>query len=447
MLAALARGESKHVLAYASGRLTRRPREHEEQISLAENHGVQYLFSKSPEFDLNTAAGRGTARILAATDAMEAEHIGERVSRAKMGLVDAGKWRGGSRPTGYERGGMVLRPDEAKRVADAVEHVTAGGSIRSVSALWNRVMPVTGWTKTRVLTTLHANPAGEREAATIAALNAGTVTLPEVVREWIDRRIPVPGGKWVGSTVLGVLRNPRIAGLNCHNGQIMGPAAWPAIITADQYAALTAVLNPRKKGPNMARRSLKWIGSGLYQCGAPGCVGGLLSSAQGGRGAPAYRCRNSAHLTVSAEGIDLAVRELAIAILERDGVSLLRQTGDSIDFTHLQNESVSIRARLDGAAEAYAAGDFDIREWRKASMALKARLTSVEAELSRVTAASVHAGVADAPSPRAAFLAASIDRQRAIVTDLMQVVVKPACGRWGKPADRLTVTPRREAAA
>ncbi|HYS38449.1 MAG TPA: recombinase family protein, partial [Pseudonocardiaceae bacterium] len=69
------------IIAYTSGRLTRRPREHEDLIDLAEQLGVAFGYVASPGFDLNTAAGRRVARILAATDAGEAEDISERARR------------------------------------------------------------------------------------------------------------------------------------------------------------------------------------------------------------------------------------------------------------------------------------------------------------------------------------------------------------------------------
>lgn len=69
------------IYAYTSSRLTRKPRENEDLIELAERYGVEYHYLRSPRFDLNTADGRNIARILAANDAAESERIAERVSR------------------------------------------------------------------------------------------------------------------------------------------------------------------------------------------------------------------------------------------------------------------------------------------------------------------------------------------------------------------------------
>ncbi|MET0493740.1 MAG: recombinase family protein, partial [Actinoplanes sp.] len=73
LLAGARSGAFSTVIAYTSSRLTRRPREHEGLIELAERHGTKFQYVASPSFDLNTSAGRRIARILAANDAGEAE--------------------------------------------------------------------------------------------------------------------------------------------------------------------------------------------------------------------------------------------------------------------------------------------------------------------------------------------------------------------------------------
>ena len=90
------------IIAYTSSRLTRRPREHEDLIELAEEYGVQFYYVASPSFDLNTAAGRRIARMLAANDAGEAEDTAERVARAKLANAVRGEYMGGARAYGFE---------------------------------------------------------------------------------------------------------------------------------------------------------------------------------------------------------------------------------------------------------------------------------------------------------------------------------------------------------
>src|SRR5688572_33310973 len=64
-------GKFDVILGYSSSRLTRRPRELEEQIDLAEECGTRFLYVASPSFDLNPSAGRTVARGPAAMGAGE----------------------------------------------------------------------------------------------------------------------------------------------------------------------------------------------------------------------------------------------------------------------------------------------------------------------------------------------------------------------------------------
>jgi site-specific DNA recombinase len=98
LLADARAGKLNMIIAYTTGRLTRRPREHEDQIDLAQDFGVQFAYVRSPSFDLNTAAGRRIARTLAASDAGEPDDISERVERrSTSSLGDRGPKHGAAR--------------------------------------------------------------------------------------------------------------------------------------------------------------------------------------------------------------------------------------------------------------------------------------------------------------------------------------------------------------
>lgn len=59
--------------------------------------------------DLATAWGRLAARMLDATAQHEIDHARERMRRSKAQMADAGRYRGGPRPYGYEADGMSVR--------------------------------------------------------------------------------------------------------------------------------------------------------------------------------------------------------------------------------------------------------------------------------------------------------------------------------------------------
>ncbi|MFC1406122.1 recombinase family protein [Streptacidiphilus jeojiense] len=142
-------GFLKVVLAYTTSRITRKPRENEDLIELAEAHGTLFFYVASPDFDLNTASGRMIARILAAKDAGEAEETAERVARAALQRAEAGKFHGGGRPYGYEKDGVTLRDSEIEEYEEGVRRLIGGesqtamvrrlndrGSLTAEGALW-----------------------------------------------------------------------------------------------------------------------------------------------------------------------------------------------------------------------------------------------------------------------------------------------------------------------
>lgn len=257
--------------AYTSGRLTRRPRENEDLIELAEKSGIQYRYVASPSFDLNTAAGRRIARILAANDAGESEDIGERVIAARTQARAAGKWLGGMRPFGYDRGGMIIREVESQAVRDAVRDVLAGASLRSIADMWTRTAPPTSWTERTVNRLLDRDPAtlSDVEAALYqeaVGCVADKETPAEIAVKWVDRPVPIPGARWDGSGVRRVLINPRNAGLMkaatttdrrpvdpnnviraAWGRVITDDGQWGSIITEDQWRAVRALCADRIK--------------------------------------------------------------------------------------------------------------------------------------------------------------------------------------------------------
>lgn len=133
MIEAVRAGEVRVVLAYSNSRLTRRPRELEDWITLHETTGVQIDTVVSGKDDLSTADGRMTARIKAGVDAAEAERTGERVKAQKEQRLASGKPPGSRwRTFGYSRDWKTI-PDEAQVVREVFERLASGESLNAVT--------------------------------------------------------------------------------------------------------------------------------------------------------------------------------------------------------------------------------------------------------------------------------------------------------------------------
>lgn len=246
------------IIAYTSSRLTRRPREHEDLIELAEEYGVQFQYVASPSFDLNTAAGRRIARMLAANDAGEAEDTAERVTRAKLANAVRGQYMGGARAYGFE--GPIKENDiviNRGRINVAV--------VEEEKEVWLDCV-------SRII-------AGEREM--------------ELVRDLNQRGIPSPNGsKWrignlkqlltrkryVAFDAAGhpadcpCLQNPEGNGSLVHRG-VGHRAVWPAFITPERHEQLLAAFQrasqPWAHGVVKGRSYLLSGFTVCGKCGAP----------------------------------------------------------------------------------------------------------------------------------------------------------------------------------
>jgi site-specific DNA recombinase len=380
LLADARSGRINKIVAYTSGRLTRRPRELEDQIELAEQFGVVFKYVASPSFDLNTSAGRRIARILAANDAGEAEDIGERVARERQQKAEGGYYTGSVRPFGFEADGIEHRPDEAATIRDIVHRLLAGETVTSV----------------------------------VADLN--------------ERGVPTTkGNQWARMSLRRMLMRPRNAGLSVYRGEVIGPARWrPVVDEADWQALVSLLLNPDRR--RSSSNELARIGIGLFLCGKCAEPTAVESGTTKSR-KPAYRCPTR-HLSRVVDPVDSFVGELVIERLERpDALDLLDEGRE--ELAPLRRQLATVRSRLDEQARLHAQGVIDGRQLVAGTRLLRSESSDLESRIAAATAGSALAGVADAEDVRAAWEGLSMGRRRSVVAALMEVTILPA-GKLGR---------------
>lgn len=138
MIAAARAAEFDYVLAYADDRLTRRPMELEELITLVEQTGLKIRTVRVENYDLSTAAGVVSARIMSAIAANEARLISERQRVTFERNAYAGKPKiQRQRPFGWEKDGKTIREDEAQLIRSAIQAIKDGAPIASIRDQWN----------------------------------------------------------------------------------------------------------------------------------------------------------------------------------------------------------------------------------------------------------------------------------------------------------------------
>jgi site-specific DNA recombinase len=107
------------------------------------------------------------------------------------------------------------------------------------------------------------------------------------------------GNVWNTTSLRRALVAPRTAGLREHHDQVLGPAAWPAIVdemTCKRLLELFARDNRKRQG-----RPRIYLLSGVATCGQEGCGRPLVGVSAGAK-RPKYACRRPSALTSAAVG-------------------------------------------------------------------------------------------------------------------------------------------------
>jgi len=421
MLDAIRSGQVEGVLAWHTDRLHRRPTELEKFISLAEDRNLEVQTVKSGDLNLSTASGRMVARMLGAAARGEVDHARERMKSAKSQMARDDKYRGGPRPYGFEKDGVTIRENEAAEIREAAKALLAGRSLAGVASDLNKRGLKTSVGREWKYNGLKEMLLRPRNAGLLAHGLPGRLLQDRSANAKKDDRVPV---------------------------QIVGPGIWEAILDEDEWRTLVNVLTDPSRRKQDGNDPV-WLGSGIYICGI--CGGTLRPAPYGGTTGSTrerkylYRCVQSTHLTISTKETDAYVREV-VAELVRDPriVAALHPVND---FLAPDRERRSmLTARLATFDDNYANQRITAALWQKSTAKVNAEIEEVDARMSKGISRSASSAVLQAEDPGAAFLAAPIDIQRAVLATVLKVEVIsartagiPIGGAWS--AKRLRLTP------
>ena len=277
-------GASDGVIVYDLTRFSRKPREGERLVDLADR-GLR-VWALSGEYDLTTADGRKQFRDAMNAAAYESDKISERVKRGKLRRARKGRVHGGGRafgmpgaapaPPGWEAG------DPRERVTD--EQVEAERAV--IRECYARMF------------------AGEPLAKLVRDLNACGVPTAY-------------GHRWTRNTLHRLLIRPAVAGLVIHRGETIGALAGiEPVVSREEWERMCALFDARRRGRPPGR--VHWL-SGLVRCGR--CGGPLTGSPRNymrpypdGSVRREYRCRRTADRQgCGLTHIDAVVAETAVA--------------------------------------------------------------------------------------------------------------------------------------
>lgn len=388
MMADIERGDLDAVIVWDVDRLTRTPSELEAFIDLTDRHGVA-LASIGGDVDLATPQGRLTARIKGSVARHEVEQQSRRLRRKFQANAAQGVPHGRT-PFGYRRERQTDPDTRAETLVNVVYEPEA-----SIVRDWY----------TRVI-------AGD--------------TLRSIARDMNERGITTTqGNAWSGAVIGHTMRRPVFCGMRVHRGEVVGPGNWEPIVSRETWERAVAVLSDPSRKPGRGPIP-RYLGSGLYRCGK--CGGKMRPIVQAkesvNRRAPSYGCEDCHKLTRKMEAVDGVVESVIVARLEREGAAL-EFTADPSALSSATDAREALTARLDLAADEYAEGTITARQLARITERVKPELEEAERRLRQLQASNPVNGMTG-PGAAKAWSAASLERKRAVLDELMTVTVLPS---------------------
>ena len=215
------------------------------------------------------------------------------------------------------------------------------------------------------------------------------------------------------------------AGLMVHDGQIIGPAPWPAIIDRATWENARAILtDPGRKtspGPETA-----WLLTGRDSALTCGVCGGTYFRVRKGtaRSRTGYACWDG-HVSRDSERTDALVTAAVVEILSRPEAA--RALRPDTDVTALNARRTAIRTQLNAMA---ADGRLDLEQVAIRSVPLREELEAIDARLTTSLDGSALDGIAGQQDAEATWWSHTLQRRRAIVKATVKVTILPT--RSGK---------------
>lgn len=387
LISLLDSGNLDVLLAWHTDRIYRDNVDLERLIDVCDRRNIPVLTVKAGALDLSTASGRMAARIYCAVQKHEVEHAIERMKSAKLQAAQAGKFSGGQRPFGYEKGCVAVREDEAVIYKQMVAYVLDGWSFNRVANHLNR----------SDVRTQH-------------------------------------GKVWNALKVRNLLLHARYAGIREHNG-VHYPAVWPAIIGKETWDDLQLAIKMhaaryKQGGPGRRR---KFLLTGLIHCGV---CGKRMNTAPDGRRdgkkVSRYVCRkqdsgNGPGCGKTArliDPVDLLVSESIIYRLESLEFSraLLTRDSSTDDLRDLVRRRAAQSDRVEEIRNDYANGELTKSEYQSLIQTAQGRLEELTRQVEQSTPSVPNAKLPPAHLAREVWQAATLEQQRTIAELLIQRV-------------------------
>jgi DNA invertase Pin-like site-specific DNA recombinase len=388
LFAAIKAGQIDVIVVTEAERLYRRPRELEDLIDVAEaGQPVKIICSDGREYDLGITTGKHDLRQHVINAAREADKISDRTRRKKAAHARDGRPSGGHRAFGFEQDLVTIRAGEAELIRQAAARLIAGDSLRSVC------------------------------------------------RDWTAKGVTSPTGlPWAPTALKRALLSPRLRGLRQHQGVVLGPAAWPAILDEETAELVARILtSPDRAITKFTGRS--YLLTSILECGGCGAkLYGGVKHFTSDRADRMYSCKGGAgfqgcdRVHQLAEPLEVLIAESVLDALDSPEMAeRMRPKADNEQAAVLFDRLQADKARLTLLGDDYGDGTIDKPMFVRQKARLSERIETVGRALDQIAAARTVTSLPPAGQVRTEWEKASTDRRRAIIAAVVEkVLIHPA---------------------
>jgi site-specific DNA recombinase len=401
LIEAVKAGEVEAILITEMPRLYRRLEELLELMHLAEATNLKRIETTDGlAYDLSTGFGVHNAVAAVNTAMFESRKISDRIKRKRRAEARAGRAHGGSRPYGYEKGGMVVRESEAEIIWETAQLVLAGEPVSSVVRMLNL------------------------------------------------RGVPTAtGGKWHPRNLEQILTSRRIAGIRTHNGSEY-PATWPAIIPREDSDRLRLMLHLRNT-PGKRTPKTYLLSSMVYcgLCGKPCSSSGTVM--KDGTTQRKYRCKHfdgsgteygCGKIARAAEPVEALVSEAVLHRCDSEELAAALRDSTKPEISGLMETYDSQRTKLNDLITDYASGLLNREQLARAKAVVEEAMEATRAKLAKVESGRALISLPAGQSVRQAWERSDLTWRRSLVSLLVVRVVlhpsRPGRMRWEGPDGR-----------
>jgi len=381
-------GRINTVVVWAVDRLYRRPIELEELLKLLEvQPNISVSAVQGQELRLETPDGAAMARVMVSLAKREIDLLKARILSKHEELAEAGKPSGGDRAFGYQKGHLLINPEEAAVIKKMTQMFLA------------------------------------------------TQNISEIIRWLHSENIRTArGGEWRRVTVTKLLRNPRIAGYRFHNG-VLTQAVWPAIVTEQEWQEMKAILLDSSRRTQTSNIS-KYLLTGLVYCGNCGYKMGNMTRGRKLESTNTYACRSDPSLLMRGCGscrifgawVDEFVTAAVVSRLQNDAKLIRNLKKPSKNPSDAEHRDLVIslsqsRSKIGEASNMWADGILSRPEYENLLKKLKENQATIERRLTTIEASRPVSEILNSADLTKSWTDKSIVEKRALLRLIIEKIV------------------------